>query len=231
MSPSAITPPAVEVKSRQNPKVPKAIIPVDFSSIRTKWMIICFSGTRMQFFDPFCTLYIRVFQILTTFLGFDGTIFMQDTGHILFNNFGYGSEQRKFLDEQIHSGERSFRDVSEEMWGSLDVPFDDGFAVMKDVLDIDPESQTFHKFCLNKIPFNVISAGLKPVLRRVLDHFLARRPLRISKLSPTIPLFHQMVLSGSQPGSTTLSSATTRLNPSMTTENMPNSKAIMGPSL
>ena len=51
--------------------------------------------------------------------------------------------------------------------------FDDGFAVMKDALDINPEFQTFHKFCLNnKIPFNVISAGLKPVLRRVLDHFL-----------------------------------------------------------
>lgn len=55
----------------------------------------------------------------------------------------------------------------------MDVPFDDGFAVTKDALDINPEFQTFHKFCLNsKIPFNVISAGLKPVLRRVLDHFL-----------------------------------------------------------
>jgi len=98
---------------------------------------------------------------------------VQDSGHILFNNFGCGSERHKILDEQIHSGERSFRDVPEEMWGSLDMPFDDGFAVMKDALDINPEFRTFHKFCLNnKIPFNVISAGLKPVLRRVLDHFL-----------------------------------------------------------
>jgi 2-hydroxy-3-keto-5-methylthiopentenyl-1-phosphate phosphatase len=58
----------------------------------------------------------------------ESTIFVQDTGHILFNNFSCGSERRKILDEQIHSGERSFRDVSEEMWGSLDMPFDDGFA-------------------------------------------------------------------------------------------------------
>lgn len=44
---------------------------------------------------------------------------------------------------------------------------------MKDALDIDSEFQTFHKFRPNnKIPFSVISAGLKPVLRRVLDHFL-----------------------------------------------------------
>jgi 2,3-diketo-5-methylthio-1-phosphopentane phosphatase len=110
---------------------------------------------------------------IVCFSDFDGTIFMQDTGHILFNNFGCGNERRAQLDEQIHSGERSFRDVSEEMWGSLNVPFDDGFEVMKDALEIDPEFKNFHEFCLNNdIPFNVISAGLRPVLRKVLDHFL-----------------------------------------------------------
>jgi 2-hydroxy-3-keto-5-methylthiopentenyl-1-phosphate phosphatase len=44
---------------------------------------------------------------------------------------------------------------------------------MKTALDIDPDFRTFHEFCVNnEIPFNVISAGLKPVLRRVLDHFI-----------------------------------------------------------
>lgn len=98
---------------------------------------------------------------------------MQDTGHILFDNFGCGIEKKKKLDEQIHSGERSFRDVSDEMWGSLDVPFDDGFEVMKEALEIDPDFAMFHEFCRNNsIPFNIISAGLKPILRRVLDHFI-----------------------------------------------------------
>ncbi|KAF0315465.1 Pdp3-interacting factor 1 [Colletotrichum sp. SAR11_59] len=107
------------------------------------------------------------------FSDFDGTIFMQDTGHILFDNHGCGSKQREVLDEQIKTGERSFRDVSEEMWGSLNVPFDDGFEVMEKTLEIDPAFQEFHKFCIsNSIPFNVISAGLKPILRRVLDTFL-----------------------------------------------------------
>ncbi|ORY19490.1 HAD-like domain-containing protein [Clohesyomyces aquaticus] len=145
MAPIALTPPAIEIKSLDS--VPRKSLPPT-SNIGTKRKIICFSD-------------------------FDGTIFMQDTGHILFNNFGCGSERRKILDEQIHSGERSFRDVSEEMWGSLDVPFEDGFEVMKGELTPDPEFATFHKFCINnEIPFNVISAGLKPVLRRVLDHFL-----------------------------------------------------------
>ncbi|KAF2466048.1 2,3-diketo-5-methylthio-1-phosphopentane phosphatase [Lindgomyces ingoldianus] len=145
MAPVTITPPAIQGISLSSLRRQSSL---STSSIGTKRKVICFSD-------------------------FDGTIFMQDTGHILFNNFGCGSERRKILDEQIYSGERTFREVSEEMWGSLDVPFDDGFEVMKEALEIDSCFHTFHKFCINNdIPFNVISAGLKPVLRRVLDHFL-----------------------------------------------------------
>ncbi|KAI0454327.1 2,3-diketo-5-methylthio-1-phosphopentane phosphatase [Xylaria acuta] len=109
------------------------------------------------------------------FSDFDGTIFMQDTGHVLFDNLGCGTERREMLDEQIKTGERSFREVSEEMWGSLHVPFDDGFQIMEKALEIDPDFRRFHEYCINnKIPFNVISAGLKPILRRVLDTFLGK---------------------------------------------------------
>lgn len=98
---------------------------------------------------------------------------MQDTGHILFNAFGCGPEQREALEAQIKSGERSFREVSEDMWASLDVPFEDGFKALEQGLEIDRDFLQFHEFCRNNnIPFNIISAGLKPVLRRVLDHFL-----------------------------------------------------------
>ncbi|KAJ2994688.1 hypothetical protein NUW58_g1487 [Xylaria curta] len=107
------------------------------------------------------------------FSDFDGTIFMQDTGHVLFDNVGCGAKRRELLDQQIKTGERSFREASEEMWGSLHVPFDDGFEIMKKALEIDPDFRNFHQYCIsNKIPFNVISAGLKPILRRVLDTFL-----------------------------------------------------------
>ncbi|KAJ5618931.1 Pdp3-interacting factor 1 [Penicillium lagena] len=110
---------------------------------------------------------------IVIFSDFDGTISMQDTGHILFDTYGCGTEARNKLDEQIKSGERSFRDVSEEMWASLNIPFDDGFKVMEKTLEMDPGFREFHQYCLeNGFPFNVISAGLKPVLRRVLDSFL-----------------------------------------------------------
>ncbi|TGZ83602.1 HAD-like protein [Ascodesmis nigricans] len=110
---------------------------------------------------------------IIVFSDFDGTIFMQDTGHILFDAHGCGSTKREALDEEIKNGIRSFRDVSEDMWNSLNVPFDDAFEVMKKALEIDPGFREFHEFCIkNNIPFNVISAGLKPILRRVLDEFL-----------------------------------------------------------
>ncbi|KAJ9612052.1 hypothetical protein H2200_003647 [Cladophialophora chaetospira] len=141
--PIAITPPAVEPKQAR-PAFQRA----NTANMGTKRKIICFSD-------------------------FDGTIFMQDTGHALFDNFGCGPEKRKVLAHQLESGERSFREVSDELYASLDVPFEDCFEVMKTALDIDPDFQDFHEFCVNNsIPFNVISAGLKPVLRKVLDHFI-----------------------------------------------------------
>jgi 2,3-diketo-5-methylthio-1-phosphopentane phosphatase len=106
-------------------------------------------------------------------IDFDGTIFLQDTGHQLFDNFGCGPSRRAELAEELESGTRSFKEVSDELYSSLDVPFDSVFDVMKTALEIDPDFATFHEFCVNNsIPFNVISAGLKPVLRKVLDHFI-----------------------------------------------------------
>ncbi len=100
---------------------------------------------------------------------------MQDSGHVLFDSFGCGPAHRNILDAQLKSGERSFRDVSEDMWGSLNVPFDDGFEVLKEQLDVDPGFREFHKWCVKEdIPFNVISAGLKPILRGVLEDALGK---------------------------------------------------------
>ncbi|PLB39751.1 putative 2,3-diketo-5-methylthio-1-phosphopentane phosphatase [Aspergillus candidus] len=98
---------------------------------------------------------------------------MQDTGHVLVDNLGCGSKHRQLIEEQIKSGQRSFREASEEMWGSLQVPFESGFEVMEKQLEMDEGFQDFHQFCIDKgIDFNIISAGLKPVLRKVLDTFL-----------------------------------------------------------
>jgi 2,3-diketo-5-methylthio-1-phosphopentane phosphatase len=161
--PVAITPPAVTPKNMSTTNLQSK------ADGNTKRKIICFSGT-FPFSLPLPPP-LRFANKAPT--DFDGTIFLQDTGHILFDTHGCGPAHRELLDAQIKSGERSFRDVSQELWSSLHVPFDDGFAIMQKTLEIDPDFQAFHKFCIaNNIPFNVISAGLKPVLRKVLDSFL-----------------------------------------------------------
>lgn len=106
---------------------------------------------------------------------FDGTIFLQDTGHILFDNFGCGPEKRKELDSMIGTGEKTFRGASEEMWGSLNVTLEDGFVKMKEELVMDKHFKEFFDYTIkSNIPFNVISAGLKPLLRHALDEFLGK---------------------------------------------------------
>ncbi|ODV90510.1 hypothetical protein CANCADRAFT_14424, partial [Tortispora caseinolytica NRRL Y-17796] len=109
------------------------------------------------------------------FSDFDGTIFLQDTGHILFDHHGCGVDTRKKLDSQIGTGERSFRSVSEELWASLDIPLEQGFETMQKYLVMDEGFVSFVQYCFdNNIPFNVISAGIKPLLRHVLDEFLGK---------------------------------------------------------
>lgn len=81
------------------------------------------------------------------------------------------------------------------MWGSLDVPFDDGFKVMEKNLELDSGFKDFHQYCLdNDIPFNVISAGLKPVLRRVLDTFLGEE--KVCSFFHILSLIFQVPLCG-----------------------------------
>lgn len=111
---------------------------------------------------------------IAIFSDFDGTIFLQDTGHILFDNFGCGKEKREELDGSIGKT-KSFREASEEMWGSLNVTFDDGLKALSENLVIDKDFEKFLNYCNQRnIPFNVISAGLKPLLRGALEHFLGK---------------------------------------------------------
>ncbi|KAJ5257507.1 hypothetical protein N7524_009063 [Penicillium chrysogenum] len=110
------------------------------------------------------------------FSDFDGTIFLQDTGHVLVDHLGCGAAYREKLEEQFKSGERTFRDISDDMWGSLSIPFGDGFDIMEKNLKMDPGFREFHQYCVREgFPFNVISAGLKPVLQRTLNMFLGEK--------------------------------------------------------
>jgi 2-hydroxy-3-keto-5-methylthiopentenyl-1-phosphate phosphatase len=53
---------------------------------------------------------------------------------------------------------------------------------MEKSIEMDPGFKEFHQYCqANGFPFNVISAGLKPILRRVLDMTLGEKEVRRQK--------------------------------------------------
>ena len=106
---------------------------------------------------------------------FDGTMFLQDTGHVLFDTYGCGPERRKQLSGSIRSGRAPFREAQDKMWGSLNVPFEAGFELMRTGLRADPGLLPFYDFCTqNAIPFNVMSSGMEPILRRVLELYMGK---------------------------------------------------------
>ncbi|EMR11577.1 hypothetical protein PNEG_00021 [Pneumocystis murina B123] len=110
---------------------------------------------------------------LFVFSDFDGTIVIQDTGKILFDRYGYSPEKQEKLEEALHRGERTFRDISEELWGHLKLPLTEGIDIIMQELEIDPGFYNFYDFCLNfSIPFWIISSGLHPLLKAALSKFL-----------------------------------------------------------
>lgn len=177
MAPTAITPPLVAVK--EDLSVPKtSYLPtMNAKMAATKRKIICFSDFDGLVASSFLSQrFVKIFTIEMLTLKANRTIFMQDTGHILFDAHGCGTKRREILDEQIKTGERSFKEVSEEMWGSLNVPFDDGFEVMEKELEIDPDFREFHKYC-------IVSISLAILYRR--DYFANEICTRITRYLST----------------------------------------------
>ncbi|KAG5519702.1 hypothetical protein PMAC_001858 [Pneumocystis sp. 'macacae'] len=112
---------------------------------------------------------------LYIFSDFDGTIVMQDTGHLLFDKYGCGPERRAVLEALLARGECSFRDVSEELWGKLRLSLAQSIAWVLPNLEVDPGFRDFLEFCMcNSIPFKIISSGLRPLLLAALSKFIGR---------------------------------------------------------
>ncbi|KTW26236.1 uncharacterized protein T551_03536 [Pneumocystis jirovecii RU7] len=112
-------------------------------------------------------------QDLYIFSDFDGTIVMQDTGHLLFDKYGCGPERRAALEASLARGECSFRDVSEELWGKLRLSLAQSIAWVLPNLEIDPGFRNFLEFCMcNGISFRIISSGLRPLLLAALSKFI-----------------------------------------------------------
>ncbi|KAG4303787.1 hypothetical protein PORY_002812 [Pneumocystis oryctolagi] len=125
--------------------------------------------------DSCCTDFHKNAQNVFIFSDFDGTVIMQDTGHLLFDQYGCGPERRIALEALIARGECSFRDVSSELWGKLRLSLAQSISWVLPNLEIDSGFLSFFEFCThNHIPFRIVSSGLRPLLLAALSKFVGR---------------------------------------------------------
>ncbi|KAI9139003.1 HAD-like domain-containing protein [Paraphysoderma sedebokerense] len=90
------------------------------------------------------------------FSDFDGTISTQDTGVVLIDKC-MGSVRRKELDKQIFDGVISFREAITQMWDSVNMTWEEGQELLKDVV-LDPYFEQFFMYCsAQDIPLFVLS--------------------------------------------------------------------------
>ena len=107
---------------------------------------------------------------------FDGTISARDTGTFLFDQYGFGFEKRKCLDQMVLNGHISFREAVTEMWESVNsLSLEEATDLIIKEIELDPGFLEFYEFAIKKgIPLTILSSGLNPLLKSYLDHYFPK---------------------------------------------------------
>lgn len=114
----------------------------------------------------------------------DGTITTQDSNDFLTDNFGMGRENRVTLNQRVRNNEDNFRDAFRKMLESVVENGKEGgkvthtFEFCKNAvannIKVDDTFKGFYEFCeTNDIPVVIVSSGMEPIIRAVLNRHLA----------------------------------------------------------
>lgn len=107
------------------------------------------------------------------FTDFDGTVTLQDSNDYLTEELGFGKARRLELNDLILNGEITFRDAFSQMLDSVDMPFDKCIEFLLKHISLDPGfKETFHWAQEQDIPIIVVSSGMKPVIRALLENLV-----------------------------------------------------------
>jgi 2,3-diketo-5-methylthio-1-phosphopentane phosphatase len=117
------------------------------------------------------------------FTDFDGTVTQQDSNDFMTDNIGFGPEQRLADNNAVLYGQRAFRDSFREMMDSVTKPFDQCIEYLLDNITPDPYFAEFIAWCrTNDIPVLVLSGGMEPIIRALLDRFLPDEEVKNLKI-------------------------------------------------
>lgn len=112
---------------------------------------------------------------LIFFTDFDGTITTADSNDYMTDNLGYGPEKRQKGNHDVLYGGVHFRDSFQEMLDSISVPFDECVDILLKNIKLDPGFKEFVDWAVeNNVPIVILSGGMEPVIRALLDKLLGK---------------------------------------------------------
>ncbi|KAG2164472.1 hypothetical protein D6C86_10271 [Aureobasidium pullulans] len=104
------------------------------------------------------------------FTDFDGTITLFDSNDFMTDNVGFGYEKRREGNMNVLNGTESFRDSFKRMMDSVKMPYDECIKYVSENVKLDPGFNDYLKWAIkNNIPTVVLSSGMEPIIRAILE--------------------------------------------------------------
>ena len=107
------------------------------------------------------------------FTDFDGTITTRDSNDFMTDNLGYGKVKRVQGNQDVLHNRSAFRDSFKDMMDSISLPFDQCIKTLVDNIVLDPYFKEFYEWSrANNVPIVVLSGGMQPVIKALLEHLV-----------------------------------------------------------
>ena len=118
------------------------------------------------------------------FTDFDGTITTRDSNDYMTDNLGYGQEKRKAGNKAVLTDKMTFRDSFQDMLDSVKTPFDQCIKILVENIKLDPHFKEFFDWArANNMPIVVLSGGMTPIIRALLEHLVGEHADEIQIVS------------------------------------------------
>ncbi|KAG9621499.1 hypothetical protein KCU64_g21261, partial [Aureobasidium melanogenum] len=121
------------------------------------------------------------------FTDFDGTITLFDSNDFMTDNVGFGYEKRREGNMNVLNGTESFRDSFKRMMDSVKLPYDECIKYVSENVKLDPGFNDYLQWAIkNNIPTVVLSSGMEPIIRAILEKLVGENAKHIDVICNNI---------------------------------------------
>ncbi|ERF72676.1 hypothetical protein EPUS_07469 [Endocarpon pusillum Z07020] len=123
------------------------------------------------------------------FTDFDGTVTANDSNDYLTDHHGYGVARRLQGNLDILNGKVEIRDNFRTMIESWQLSFPECIPILCKNIKLDPHFTAFYKWSVdNHVPVIVLSSGMVPIIRALLQHLLGEEEGRKIEVVANMPI-------------------------------------------